>query len=118
MKLKVKEQEIVRAILDFLRLRRLSPIHVRTTGVIIRRHGKTFFGRSGQQQNGSPDIMVTYRGLGVAIEVKSAVGKQSPDQIEWEKRYAAEPSGGIYVVARGVEEVEAVLNLIDGKKNS
>ena len=116
MKLAVKEQEIVRATLDFLRLRRLCPIHVRTTGVIIKRDGKTFFGKSAQQQEGSPDIVVAYRGIPLALEAKSAVGKQRPEQIEWERRFTAEPSNGLYAVVRSVGEVEAILDLVDRRK--
>lgn len=117
MKLAVKEQEVVRAILDFLRLRRLCPIHVRTTGVIIKRDGKTFFGKSSQQQEGSPDIVVVYRGYPVALEVKSATGKQSPEQREWEQRFIRPPSNGYYVLVRSVGEVEKILDIIDGRIN-
>lgn len=60
---------------------------------------------------GEPDISGCLDGRWVGIEVKTATGKQSPDQVKFQK--AIEPRGGIYIVARSpddaVEQIEAAL---------
>ncbi len=51
-----------------------------------------------------------YYGQAVAIETKAPKGKLSEAQENW--RDAFERVGGIYIVPRSVEEVEAVLGLV------
>jgi Holliday junction resolvase len=51
---------------------------------------------------GSPDIIGVTRGRAIAIECKSASGRQSEAQKRFEQAWRA--AGGIYVVARSAAE--------------
>lgn len=52
---------------------------------------------------GIADLYALKEGRHVWIEVKTPKGRQSPDQIEFQQM--VEANGGIYVVARNVDEV-------------
>lgn len=62
---------------------------------------------------GSPDIICVARdqaghgGWAVAVEVKSATGKQSPSQKEFQQKW--EDAGGLYVVVRSASELREEL---------
>lgn len=60
---------------------------------------------------GAADILCCYQGLFIAIECKSARGRQSNAQ----KRYqaAVERAGGIYILARNYETVLDIIREID-----
>jgi hypothetical protein len=63
--------------------------------------------------NGLPDILgVTPTGRFLAIEVKDIKGKQSLSQEVFQKH--VEEHGGLYILARSVEDVQIVLNQSDG----
>lgn len=59
---------------------------------------------------GSPDILgiVGPHGRALGIEVKTGVGRLSPQQKAWRRVFEAK--GGLYVEARSVEDVERVLS--------
>ena len=61
--------------------------------------------------NGCADIsgLVTIDGMGVRleVEVKSATGRQSPDQKRFEQMIRSR--GGVYILARSVDEAVAML---------
>ncbi len=59
---------------------------------------------------GSADIIAIVRGYFLGIEVKGPTGKQSEAQQAFERnvKYA----GGYYIVARSVEDVEKILEII------
>ena len=58
-------------------------------------------------QRGTPDILLwCYDGF-FAIELKSKVGRQSPEQKDFQHEF--ESVGGLYAVCRSLSEVEAVL---------
>jgi len=68
-------------------------------------------------KKGSPDILVLIKDKvmmtwmkTIALEVKSAKGKQSTDQKEWQDKF--EKLGGEYYIVRSVEEVR---NIIEGR---
>ena len=52
---------------------------------------------------GTPDILGVLRGRGVGIEGKTGLGRLNKDQIRWRKNWAR--GGGIYIIARSVEQV-------------
>ena len=52
---------------------------------------------------GSADLVGCYRGRFFGVELKSATGRQSPEQIAWQR--AVEQAGGLYVLARAGESV-------------
>ena len=60
---------------------------------------------------GSSDIIgISYRGQFLAIECKTGSAKQSPQQILFQKMI--EKFGGIYVLARKVEDVQLLVDSI------
>jgi len=63
------------------------------------------------QEDGLPDILGSYRGRSLGLEVKTSVGKLRPRQ-----QYVLDEitkSGGIGRVVRSVKEVDAILDEID-----
>lgn len=110
--LKTKEQDVVNAIIDYLSYRKIMHAHIRNTGAIIKRDGKTFFGRQRNKQPGVADILGVYKGVPIAIEVKSEVGRLRPEQDTWLNEWAS--NGGVYCVARSVDHVEQFIEAIEG----
>lgn len=60
---------------------------------------------------GTADLIGCYRGRAIALEVKTAKGKQQESQIEWERWWII--SGGKYGVVRSGFDTLQVLNAID-----
>lgn len=62
-------------------------------------------------KNGSPDIIVCYRGKFIAIEGKIAKGQQSG----WQRlrQNQIERAGGIYIVARDVSDVSDIISSLE-----
>jgi hypothetical protein len=58
---------------------------------------------------GSGDLVVCYLGRYVEIEVKSATGRQTPEQAA--RARAVESAGGLYVLARSVTDVLRALGV-------
>lgn len=99
------EQSIVNQIIDYLELQGFHPIHIRNTGSIIHKKGKTFFAKPRKSQRGLSDIVFSYYSLFVAIEVKKPGERQSPDQEEWEKKIISGRSDGEYWLCESVDDV-------------
>lgn len=59
---------------------------------------------------GIADIIAVHNGRHIEIECKTAVGRQSPAQKIHQKRI--EQAGGIYILARSIEDVDKVLACI------
>lgn len=59
---------------------------------------------------GSPDILGCYRGRFIGIEVKTPTGKQSDAQRNFQR--ALEKAGGVYVLARSVDDALNALGAI------
>ena len=59
---------------------------------------------------GCPDILGSYRGRFVGIEVKTKIGRQSEVQKAFER--ALTKAGGVYLVARSPEEALAALEAL------
>lgn len=107
------EHQVQNAVMDFLRLKGIAPIHHRTTGGIIKRGDKIFFAKAKADQRGVADILFSYRGLAVAYEIKSESGSLSDDQINWSLKWKAPPNNAYYYVVRSVLEAEKYLSEID-----
>lgn len=60
---------------------------------------------------GEPDGIVCYKGMYVAVEAKTYEGTQSTIQKLRQKQIEA--AGGIYILARSVEDVAKILDEID-----
>ncbi len=103
--LRLKEADILRTILDYLRIHRVFHWRNQTAG-----------GRLGQRfvrigVLGAPDIFIVHRGKCIGIEVKSPEGKQREEQIAFGMEFS--DAGGIYRLARGIEEVDEVLRYVE-----
>ena len=109
--LELKEQDILNQIMDYLSRRNVKHVHIRNTGAIFVREGKTRFGRPKFHQKGAPDIMGCFNGRAFAIEVKSASGRVSDEQIAWLKGW--EDAGGYFVVSRNLEQVVHFIDSLD-----
>ena len=94
------ELAIQRAILDALKAAR---IWHRRNNTGRARGGKLAIGLG----LGGPDILALHNGRPIALEVKSATGKQSADQEQWELEWVT--AGGEYFVVRSVAEALAVV---------
>ena len=57
-------------------------------------------------RKGFPDLTAVRDGITHYIEVKTATGHQSPAQIEFQR--CMEAHGAVYIVARGIEDVEGL----------
>ena len=87
---------------------------IRTSGFDVAGHGPLHIsgGRLVQYgATGQADILCVCRGRLLAIEVKTAKGRQSLAQVAWQR--ALEAAGGVYVVARSVDDTVAAVGSID-----
>jgi hypothetical protein len=69
-------------------------------GRLLRPDGGSTYIKAGT--TGEPDLRIFHQGKTVGIEVKSAKGTLSPEQREYRDWF--ERNGGIYIVARSVED--------------
>ena len=53
---------------------------------------------------GQPDIFLILKGRFIGIEVKTRTGRQSEAQMQWQRN--CERAGGLYILARSVDDVE------------
>ena len=109
MKPKLSEKDIQRQVLDYLAIKRL--FHWRNnTGMIFSEYkGKKRAFKMGQV--GSPDIFIVILGQIIGLEIKSPKGKQSENQIEWQKAF--EKAGGKYHLIYSVEELQNIISVYE-----
>lgn len=107
---KILEKDILRVILHYLTLRKVWHRRINSGGAMLQGHGgKGQFVRFGAP--GMPDILARgSQGAVIWIEVKSPTGKQSPDQVIWQRD--SERFGDIYIVARKVEDVMSLFEAV------
>ena len=67
----------------------------------------------GYQSSGIPDILCCYKGLFIAIEVKSPTGKGRASDIQKLKIKKIRESGGIAFVTDNLDEVKRLFDWID-----
>lgn len=60
---------------------------------------------------GTADLIGCYRGVAIALEVKTPKGKQQPSQIQWEREWT--DTEGWYFVVRSASETLEALDSID-----
>ena len=97
----MSEQTILRAILDYLKWKRVFCWRNNTGGFV---DSKKHFYRFGDK--GSPDIFAVRNGAIYRLEVKQAKTKQNLNQRIWQKDF--ERAGGIYHVVRSIEDAQAI----------
>lgn len=119
----MKEQQIVKAILDYLKLKKIFHWRNNTGALKTEAGGFMRFGATG-----SPDIFVVLPTLTVqqrlnadgtfgeedhtfgqiiGLEVKNEKGKQSDNQLAWQKDFVA--AGGEYHLVRSLDDVIKIL---------
>lgn len=64
---------------------------------------------------GWPDFTFCYRGIAIGMEVKTATGRLSGDQMTQHARMAAPGNGWRMVIVRSLPEVQALLRAIDAE---
>ena len=57
---------------------------------------------------GAPDLLILWRGRAIGLELKTGKGRLSPQQMAFSMRWTT--AGGVYAVARSIEEVAALLD--------
>lgn len=110
------EKDIENAIFEYLRYQvGVFAFKVNTMGVFDTKGG--FYRRlSKNVLTGTPDIIACYNvnGIGVFIgmEVKSASGRQSKDQKEFQE-LLQDRSNGFYFIVRSIQDVEQALRTVN-----
>jgi hypothetical protein len=109
----MSEHDAQTSILEWLAYRRIFHWRNNTGAMSGEHNGKPWFMRFGSV--GSPDIFAMKCGTCYGIEVKGPKGRQSDAQKEFQVRFEA--AGGVYVLAKGIDEVEAAL-MISGRTDN
>ncbi len=104
MKIKVKEKELQKAILDYLKLKGAVAVKFNNVGIFIPGSGKYIPPR----EKGISDILACYKGSFLAIEVKGTDGKPTPEQLDFIDRVNKVGGYGIWV-----NNIDQVINLIE-----
>lgn len=99
------ESQILRSCGDYLSLRKYFFWRQSNTGIKrIDRHGREFWTASKYSRKGLPDIFLLKERV-YAIEVKTTIGRQSPEQKEFQQAW--ERHGGVYLLVRSVDALIA-----------
>jgi hypothetical protein len=97
-------------IIQYLKIQGIFVSRLNNTGIYNQRTGKY---RPGTNRKGLPDIMATYNGKSLFIEIKHGIDKLSEHQ---EKVKAEqEQSGGIFYVARNFTDFKAFFDELSDK---
>lgn len=106
MKVKIKEKDVLKACIDYLKAKGYVYIRNNSGAVVSEYKGKKRLIRYGQK--GSADIIVCgKKGEFIAVECKGSEGKLSSEQAEWGSR-VNNTGMARYVIVRDIED------LIDG----
>ena len=93
-----KENAVVKAVLDFLKLKGVFAWRNQSTGIY---DGKRW--RPAHTIRGVSDIIAVHNGTAYFIECKTATGRLSKYQADF--RDAVTKAGGVFILARGVADV-------------
>jgi len=99
------EGETLNAICDYLALKRYF-FYRNNNAAIFDPTRKTFRSMPKHARHGVPDIIVVKDGKYIGIEVKTEKGRPSDHQLEFGRDLIL--AGGMYVIARGIEDVQRV----------
>lgn len=100
---KMRESDIQYSILQYLRLKQHFCWKNSTVGI----YKKATNSYIPSQNVGSPDIFSIKDGKFYGIEVKSEKNKQTPLQVEWQKRFEKEK--GIYILVRSLDDISGII---------
>lgn len=101
------EYQIERSICDYLKAKKLFFWKTISTGFYDAQLGRFRKQVSPYARKGVPDILLVYKGKLIGIEIKSATGRLSDSQRAFGEELLL--AGGIYFVARSIEDVQNVL---------
>jgi hypothetical protein len=100
------ENAVTKSVVEFLTVNGAEIQRVQTG--VIPSHGRYIH----CAQTGTADLLGSFRGYAIAIEMKAPNGKPPTDeQQDFEHRWRM--AGGVYVVARSVDDVRWLLRLPD-----
>lgn len=105
---KIYEKDIEKAILEALNFKGWMAWKNPTVGVFDSKKGSYRKPMGGFHLTGVSDIIAVKGGEVWFIEVKTPSGKMTKNQLDFEKRLLKH--GGNYLVARKVEDLNAILN--------
>lgn len=102
------EKDLQRTVIEYLGYARIPFIRNNSfSGSIVRANGSTGFIKNNSYP-GSPDlILFLHDGITYHIELKGENGKQSPEQIEYQR--VIESIGHRYYIIRDLNELEKLL---------
>jgi hypothetical protein len=112
MKLEMLEKDIVRQILEYFRFIGAIAGKTKTTGIFDPR--RKVFRKDPFLFSGFPDVAFFYKNHFGFVEAKSATGRQSDEQVSFEKLCRA--SGIPYILARSVEDVQKFIEALENLK--
>jgi hypothetical protein len=101
----MKEAEAQKAIMEWLSWKHIFHWRNNRGAMAGEYKGKKWFMRFGAV--GSPDIFALNGGVCYGIEVKGPKGFQSDAQKEFQEKF--ENAGGVYILAKGIEDCENVV---------
>ena len=103
--MKLSETALLKSIMHYLALRKDVFAWRNNTGAIVTDERFIRYGK-----RGSSDIIgICANGRFLAIEAKVGKGRQSPEQMEFERLVRA--SGGLYVLAYSIDDVKRGLDI-------
>jgi Holliday junction resolvase len=103
------EHDTQSAIIDLIRLRGGVATRINSGSMIAKSGDRSY--RVSLADKGTSDIIALYKGVYMAIEVKGAKGKPTPDQIAFLESVAN--AGGVGLVAYDVDYVDTVMIAIE-----
>ena len=98
MKLKILEKDIQKSCLDYLQIKKYFHWRQNVGSILIQDRYIKFGGIKG-----IGDLFILINSKIISCEIKTEKGKQSPDQIEFEKNFTAQ--GGIYWIIRSLDDL-------------
>ena len=104
--MKASEKQIQDSILQWLSIVKVFHYRQNTGGMLkeyTRKNGTVGKSMIRFGTPGASDIVCVAKGFYIAIEVKDEKGKQSPDQVEFQRQL--EKEGGYYILARSLDDV-------------
>ena len=105
MKIKISEKDVSNAVRSYLEIKKYLFIRNNSGAIISEYKGKKRFFRFGSI--GSPDFLCWIRGKSYGLEIKGSDGRQSEEQIKWQKRFTVE--GGIYILVRSLDDISGII---------